>query len=252
MAPPHSVSLIDKRIEILTELSEALRRWSDSPNDQEARIAANRRLALARRALHVVGIERRLEMKSWSTPDMDFTHPFDLFFEPNCPDWVQALAIDLVEQAIGIYEDLRSESQSGLFRQVDSVDVESAIERALRLSFQAEPTSERAVQDALELIFRAVGVDFTREHETTAVGRRGFRPDFVLKPDELAVEVKLTTTKHSESAVQEEIAADVGGYRTKWERILFVVYDCGVIRDPARMRAENIKHFGVRVLVVKH
>jgi hypothetical protein len=95
-------------------------------------------------------------------------------------------------------------------------------------------------------------VAFTREQDTAPVGARAFKPDFVIEELDLAIEVKLAKPGHSESKIQEELAADIAAYRTRWRHIIFVVYDLGVIADPDRMRRENMRHFGVSVLIIKH
>jgi hypothetical protein len=102
------------------------------------------------------------------------------------------------------------------------------------------------------VILRAVGVDFTRDQEVAPVAARASKPDFVLPSLDVALEVKLAHEKHSEGAIQEEIMADVSAYKTKWKRLVFVVYDTGVVHDPAKMREENMKHFGVNIMIVKH
>ena len=40
--------------------------------------------------------------------------------------------------------------------------------------------------------------------------------------------------------------------RTKWKNLLVVFYDNGVIDDPYKFRKENLKHFGVSVIIIKH
>jgi hypothetical protein len=64
--------------------------------------------------------------------------------------------------------------------------------------------------------------------------------------------VKLAKPSHNESRVQEELSADIAAYRTRWRHIVFVIYDLGVIADPDRLRRENMRLFGVNVLIVKH
>jgi len=84
------------------------------------------------------------------------------------------------------------------------------------------------------------------------VGAKGFRPDFIVERLELALEVKLAKPGHDAAMIQEEIAADISAYRTKWKQLLFVIYDIGVIADPYRIRQSNIALFGVSVVVIKH
>jgi hypothetical protein len=101
-------------------------------------------------------------------------------------------------------------------------DVETAIERSLRLAFKGgPPATEKAVQDVVEVILSSLGVEFTREQETAPVGPRAFRPDFALTPMDLALEVKFTNDKHSSSKAQDEISAgqEDGGRQERPDRV---------------------------------
>jgi hypothetical protein len=179
--------------------------------------------------------------------------PFTMIFE----NWYGKSLIpditDMVEQAIGVYNHLKAETGLVQLRAPEAIDIESAIERALRPSFRdLPPSSEREVQDAVENILNALGIEYVREREAAPVGPRAFYPDFTVRNLELAIEVKLATASHGASAIQEELAADISAYRTKWKHLLVVIYDSGVIVDPYQMRRENMKHFGVSVVIVKH
>lgn len=168
------------------------------------------------------------------------------------PHPAQRLA-DVLRQALRSYESLAGGAQVVAPPSAGSFDIEGAMVRALRPAFQsAAPTREREVQDAVEVILRAVGVEYSREKESASVGVRGFMPDFVIASEDLAIEIKLATQKHPVGDVQEEIATDVAAYSTKWKRILFIVYDLGVISHPDRMREDNMRKFGVNVLIIKH
>ena len=50
----------------------------------------------------------------------------------------------------------------------------------------------------------------------------------------------------------EEISADITAYKKQYERILFVVYDLGVIRDEVEFKRDIEMTDGVKVIVVKH
>lgn len=161
-------------------------------------------------------------------------------------------AAEVVEQAIGVYEHLRDDTGLVTVTQVEGIDIEAALRRALRPCFSTPPANEKAVQDAVENILRALGIEYTREQERAPVGPRAFIPDFVVQSDDLAIEVKLCSAKHPVGEAQEELAADIAAYRTKWKRLLVVVYDCGSIQDPDAFVRANMKHFGVTIIVVKH
>ncbi len=162
-------------------------------------------------------------------------------------------AKDAVEQAIGVYQHMLSSPELMLTRSNDALDLESALKRALRPSFTAgPPTREKEVQDAVELILIALGTIYTRDTEVAPVGGKSFKPDFILERMDLALEVKLSKPSHGAAAIQEELAADVAAYATKWKRILFVVYDLGAIANPHQFESDNLKKLQAPVIIVKH
>jgi len=265
-------SLVQARIDLLTKFKDALVDWhrrtqelddenvtlaaSQRPRPPgretlEARSFINRNLVAAKQAVEEAGVYCAVAGSvGGSLQNVDpFTNVFGAVFGES---FVPGL-LDQVDRAIGVYEHLAA--KTGLVRVVSSgpFDVETAIERALRLAFRSgPPANERAVQDQVEVILSSLGVEFTREQEVAPVGPRAFRPDFALTPMSLALEVKFTNDRHGASEAQEEISADITAFKTKWSRLLVVVYDVGVIEDPQRMRDDNMKHFGVSVLIVKH
>jgi hypothetical protein len=262
-------SQITPRIELLEQFVTSLDEWkrSHKPTSYEEQTTAPERRATIQSWTHrhAMAIQRAILDAGIGTGVMVAPPPafggivarVDVIrevFEPRYGKSFVDDAIRLAQQAAGFYENLRD--QTGLVRlpsTAQTLDIVEAIERALRPSFRSgPPTCERDVQDQIEVILRAIGVEFTREQETAPVGARASKPDFVLQELDTALEVKFANDKHSESDVQEEMMTDVAAYTTKWSRLIFVVYDTGVIHDPSKTRAENMKRFGVTVLIVKH
>jgi DpnII restriction endonuclease len=135
----------------------------------------------------------------------------------------------------------------------DALDLETAIERALRPAFRKRPpTNETEVQDAIEDILNAVGVDFIRDQEVAPVGPRASRPDLTIKATSLAIEVKLAKENHGAADIQEDMNTDITAYTTQWTRLRFVIYDVGVVADPHRMMRENERLFGISGLAITH
>jgi hypothetical protein len=108
------------------------------------------------------------------------------------------------------------------------------------------------VQDAIETILNAIGVPFTRDKETAVLAEKGWRPDFVLTELDCALEVKYVRGKMTVAQLHEQIAADITGYKTRWKRLIVIIYDAGVIDDPHRVETEHMLKFGVTVRIVKH
>ncbi|HAG83136.1 MAG TPA: hypothetical protein DCL61_18720 [Cyanobacteria bacterium UBA12227] len=252
--------MIEERIKLLHDFRSALERWFNDefiPKERsELRYFINRNLIAVRNAVREAGTLKLITIGPPSAVgglvvrDAD---PFENLFEEFWGISPIPVAIDSIEQAIGVYEHMQSEpGLVSLFRK-EVIDIESGIERALRPAFRANrPNSEKAVQDAIENILNALGVSFVRDREVAHVGGKAFKPDFTVGELDLALEVKLATESHGVSKIQEEIAADISAYRTKWRYLIFVIYDLGVIDDPYQLRREHIKLFGVPVVIVKH
>jgi len=122
----------------------------------------------------------------------------------------------------------------------------------LRLSMRRAPSAELEIQDALETILNARDTSFERDKIAITYSTKTFRPDFTIDSLHLAIEVKLCKTKDKEKKIVEEINADIPAYKTKYGRLLFVVYDLGIIRDEQKFKTDIEANPGVSVLVVKH
>lgn len=135
-------------------------------------------------------------------------------------------------------------------------NVANFIKCKLRASIFSEPEKEIEVQNVIEtlLIGRNFikGIDYDRETGKIEFSGKEYIPDFVLPKMNLCVEVKLLR-EGKKSRIIDEINADITAYSTKYERLLFVVYDLGVIRDELEFR-RDIENAGanIKVLIVKH
>jgi hypothetical protein len=250
--------LIEKRIDLLTEFGDSLRQLftGNYEDNDELHSFVNRNLVAVRTAVREAGT---LKLMNISPPPavggmiMQNVDPFQNIFNNLYGMSLIPLAIECIEQAIGVYEHMQTETGLLTLSSREVIDVETAIERALRPSFRrSPPKSERDVQDAIETILRALGIEFTRDREVAPVGAKAFRPDFIVASLDLAIEAKLAKLGRSAADIQEEITADIAAYKTKWRRLLIVVYDLGSIEDPYQMRKSNLKHFGVSVVIIKH
>lgn len=126
----------------------------------------------------------------------------------------------------------------------------------LRKAIFDTPASERDIQNAVEqlLIGRgmAKGVDYDRETGRVKVSIKESVPDFVLPKLSLALELKLAKTEVKAKAIVDEINADIQAYGRAYERLLFVVYDMGTIRDTDEFTTGLEVTPGSEVIVVKH
>lgn len=259
---------IERRISLLKKFLQSLDNWYKEENFEKRnsyRSSLNKDLYAVRVAVKEAGTHSYINMSSDSFRTNGYIDPFinlfmfdnqmyltDEVFSGRRHIWSNVH--NQVEQALGVYEYLQSESASiETLNPKVAIDIESAIERALRPSFRKnQPKSEKEVQDAIENILNALGIDFTRDREVTSVAGKSFKPDFIVNEIDLAIEVKLAKQGHGVAQIQEEINADISAYRTKWKNLLFIIYDLGVIQDPYKFQTENIKLFGISVRVIKH
>lgn len=126
------------------------------------------------------------------------------------------------------------------------------IRSKLRSAIFSAPTKEVEVQNAIELLLigrnMTKAIDYDRETGKIEFSGKEYIPDFVLPKMNLCVEVKLLRPG-KKSSIIDEINADITAYSTKYERLLFVVYDLGVIRDEAEFR-RDIENAGANIKVV--
>jgi hypothetical protein len=116
-------------------------------------------------------------------------------------------------------------------------EILTLLEENLRAAMYSDPEKERQVQDAVETIFRVRGLDYRREAQTVPFSTKRYIPDFTFDSLGLAVEIKLCNRTGREKEMIDEINADIIGYRSSYERILFVIYDIGFIRDVVLFRS---------------
>ena len=130
-------------------------------------------------------------------------------------------------------------------------EIVTLLEDNLRPAMFTDPENERQVQDAVETIFCVRGLDFRREAQTVPYSTKRYIPDFTFDALGLAVEIKLCNRAGREKEMIDEINADIIGYQGGYQRILFVIYDLGFIRDVATFRSSIELQVGVRVMVIK-
>ncbi len=135
-------------------------------------------------------------------------------------------------------------------------NISNFIKSKLRASIFTAPEKEVEVQNALELLLigRGLnkGIDYDRETGKFEFSGKEYIPDFILPKLNLCIEVKLLK-EGRRSRVVDEINADITAYSTKYDRLLFVVYDLGFIRDENEFR-RDIENAGesIKVLIIKH
>jgi hypothetical protein len=122
----------------------------------------------------------------------------------------------------------------------------------LRKVLREKPQKEREVQDAFEGLLIGADIPYSREKDSIEYSSKKYIPDFTVPKADLAVEIKLSAKEEHEKELIAQINDDILAYRTAFGNLLFVVYDCGFIRDVDRFISSFEAHQAVSVRVVKH
>ena len=98
------------------------------------------------------------------------------------------------------------------------------------------------------MLFRSI--DFEREGPHIDYSSKAYIPDFSFNSIDLAVEIKLCKTE--EKTFIQQINDDILAYKTKFNNLLFIIYDLGVIRDVDTFKQSFEETENVIVHVIKH
>lgn len=130
------------------------------------------------------------------------------------------------------------------------------IKNCLRKVIFEIPENETIVQNAIETILIGYGfskgVDYDRETGRIKVSAKETIPDFIFERLNLALEVKLCKDVKRISSIIDEINADIQAYSRKYEKLLFVIYDIGGIRDEEEFKNDLDNQKNIFVEIVKH
>ena len=108
------------------------------------------------------------------------------------------------------------------------------------------------MQDAFENLLIGADITYGREVDSIEYSSKTYKPDFSLPEINLTVEVKLCGQEQREKELPAEINDDILAYTTRYQNLIFVVYDLGFIRDIDRFCNSFEKHENVTVRVIKH
>jgi hypothetical protein len=125
-------------------------------------------------------------------------------------------------------------------------------EHQLRKVIRAQPEKESQVQDAFENLLIGADIPCGREVDSIEYSSKTYIPDFSLSKINLAVEIKLCGSEGRDKKIIAEINDDILAYQTKYQNLLFIIYDIGYIRDQDRFCSSFEAHDNVTIRVVKH
>jgi hypothetical protein len=125
-------------------------------------------------------------------------------------------------------------------------------EHKLRKVIIDRPEREKQIQDAFESLLIGADISYGREVDSIEYSSKTYKPDFSLPEINLAVEFKLCGQEQREKELPKEINDDILAYKTKYQNLIFIIYDLGHIRDKDRFSGSFEKYENVMVRVVKH
>jgi hypothetical protein len=124
------------------------------------------------------------------------------------------------------------------------------IKKNLRNCMLSPPRSEYDVHDVLEIIFKVMDLEFERDKEHILVATKTKKPDFTFSDLKMAIEVKLCKSKQSEKRIIDELNGVILPYKQQYDKIVFVIYDLGIIIDEEKI-VRFFENLGVEAVIVK-
>lgn len=184
---------------------------------------------------------------------------FDINNLPNPYDLTGAQLIEWFQTALASVRILISLLEAN-FDYIDNEynKIDNLINSKLRSLIMEVPENEKEIQNNLERLFissgMSKGIDYDRETGKFNFSGREYIPDFILPKVNCCIEVKFIKDKKHLKNMIEEINADITAYSKKYEKIMFIVYDLGCIRDIDEFKRdiELSKENDIKVLVIKH
>ena len=147
------------------------------------------------------------------------------------------------------------EANGGL-NEVEAENILNFLKANLRKAIHIEPKLERDVQNAIEnlLIGKGMqkGIDYDRETGRVKHAGKESVPDFVFRNEQMVLEVKLCNRHGKLPEIIDEMNADIVAYSTAYERVWFLVYDMGFIRDEDEIVQGLQLSERVKCVIVKH
>lgn len=147
------------------------------------------------------------------------------------------------------------ESNGGL-NEVEAENILNFLKANLRKAIHITPDEERDVQNAIETLLIGKGMQkgLAYDRETGRVKHAGKEsvPDFVFKNEQMVLEVKFCNRAGKLATIIDEMNSDIVAYSTEYERVWFLVYDMGFVRDEDEIVHGLQKAEHVKCIVVKH
>jgi hypothetical protein len=145
---------------------------------------------------------------------------------------------------------------NGGLDEVEAENILNFLRANLRKAVYSEPQIEKEVQNAVETLLvgkgMQKGLDYDRETGRVKHAGKESVPDFLFRNEQMVLEVKICNRVGKLSEIIDEMNADIVAYSTVYERVWFLVYDLGFIRDVDEITRGLQQSEHVKCAVVKH
>lgn len=195
---------------------------------------------------------------SWSnTGNMLITDPHNYDYEVSQKH--NSACLKDLEQANGILLSAQDQLKRKNIRDVfvetgeqtnELIKLLKIAEHKLRKVIREIPKSEKEIQDKFEDVLIGSEIQYFREYPHIEYSSKQYIPDFSFIEQNLAIEIKLC--KESERKLIAQINDDILAYKTKFNNLIFVIYDLGNIRDVETFKESFEKQENVFIQIVKH
>lgn len=191
---------------------------------------------------------------------MQIDAPIDLYNLDNVPNAFNTVTIQQRIYFDEVYVNLSIlksfiEANGGL-AEAEAENIQYFLRSNLRKAMHAEPKSELDIQNAVEnlLIGKGMQKGIGYDRETGRVKHAGKEsiPDFVFPNERMVLEVKFCNRDGKLSTIIDEMNADIISYSTVYDRVWFLIYDMGFVRDEDEIIQGLQKKEHVWCSIVKH
>lgn len=200
------------------------------------------------------------ELVAYTSKHMSFEAPVDVYDLSKVPSAMDTVAVQQRTFFDEVYTNLSIlksfvEAHGGA-AQAEAENILNFLKANLRRAMFSAPTVERGVQDVTEslLVGKGLqkGIDYDRETGRVKHAGKESVPDFIFPKENMALELKLSNREGKLATIVDEINADIVAYATSYERVWFLVYDLGFIRDEAEIVNGLEISENVKCAIVKH
>ena len=139
---------------------------------------------------------------------------------------------------------------------IEAENILNFLKATLRKAIHAEPQIEREIQNAVETLLvgkgMQKGIEYDRETGRVKHAGKESIPDFLFRREQMVLEIKLCNRQGKLAEIIDEMNADIVAYSTAYERVWFLVYDIGFIRDEDEIVQGLQQSERVKCVIVKH